>query len=64
MYDVVNNVWVFCVLCEWATNEYNDYVDMLLISILIWDRYRGDIVSMSIDGVNGSGWLVCVGKKE
>ena len=62
-------LWIkcgYCVCCvnEWATNEYNDYVDMLLISILIWDRYRGDIVSMSIDGVNGSGWLVFVGKNE
>ena len=68
MYDVVNNVRVLCccVCCvnEWVTNEYNDYVDMLLISMLICDRYRDDIRSMSIDGVNGSGWLVFVGKNE
>ena len=53
-----------CCVNEWETNEYNDYVDTLLISILIWDRYRNGIVSMSIDGVNGSGWLVFVGKNE
>ena len=59
-------LWIKCVCCvnEWETNEYNDYVDTLLISILIWDRYRNGIVSMSIDGVNGSGWLVFVGKNE
>ena len=53
-----------CVCCvnKWVTNEYNDYdVNILLISMSIWDRYGGDIVSMSIDDrVNGSGWLVFV----
>ena len=53
-----------CCVNEWATNEYNDYVDTLLISMFIYDRYRDDIGSMSIDGVNGSGWLVFVGENE
>ena len=53
-----------CCVNEWATNEYNDYVDMLLISMLICDRYRDEIGSMSIECVNGSGWLVFVGKNE
>ena len=65
MCDVVNKVWVLCgCVNEWATNEYNDYVDTLLISMLICDRYRDDIGSMSIDCVNGSGWLVFVGRNE
>ena len=57
----MNKVWVLCgCVNEWATNEYNGHVYTLLISMLICDRYR----SMSIDGVNGSGLLVFVGKNE
>ena len=52
--------FVFCVN-EWATNEYNDYVDTLLASMLIWDRDRDDIRSMSIDDRVNSyvGWCLC-----
>ena len=32
--------------------------------MMICDRYGDDIGSMSIDGVNGPGWLVFVGKNE
>ena len=49
-----------CCVNEWATNEYNDYVDTLLISMLICDLYRDDIGSMSIDDrANGSGCCLC-----
>ena len=49
-----------CWMNGWMTNEYHDYyVDMLLISMLIWHGYRNDVMSMSMDDrVSGSGWLV------
>ena len=55
-----------CCVNEWATKEYNDYVDTLLASMLIWDRYGGDIGLMSIDDRVNSyvGCGVCVGKNE